>query len=229
MEKLLQGVRHFHDVIFPSKREFFEKLAREQRPRALFITCSDSRVHPNLITQTEPGDLFILRNPGNIVPPFHAGDDSEGATIEYAVEVLNVVDIVVCGHSNCGAVTALLKPAQRELPAVSRWLHHAEGTRRIIETNFDALPFEERVALGVEKNVLVQLDNLRTHPAVAAKRAAGSLHLHGWVYDIASGDVSEYDESQGRFCSLTQRSRVSGSSSASAKDARVGIVAEERL
>lgn len=206
MEKLLQGVRHFHDVIFPAKREFFERLAREQRPRALFITCSDSRVHPNLITQTEPGDLFILKNPGNIVPPFHAGNDSESATIEYAVEVLNVSDIIVCGHSNCGAVTTLLKPNERNLPAVAGWLHHAEGTRRIIETNYRDLPFDQRLKVGVEKNVLVQMDNLRTHPAVAAQGAAGKLHLHAWVYDIASGDVSEYDAHRGLFQSLTARS-----------------------
>jgi carbonic anhydrase len=207
MQKLIEGVRHFHDVIFPAKREFFEKLAREQRPRALFITCSDSRVHPNLITQTEPGDLFILRNPGNIVPPFHAGNDSESATIEYAVEVLGVEDIIICGHSNCGAVSALLKPNEKNLPAVAGWLHHAEGTRRILDSNYADLPFEQRVKVGVEKNVLVQMDNLRTHPAVAAHTSAGSLRLHAWIYDIPTGDVLEYKGQSGRFESLVTESK----------------------
>lgn len=202
MKKLLQGVRHFHDVIFPSKREFFENLALAQRPPALFITCSDSRVHPNLITQTEPGELFILRNPGNIVPPFHAGNDSEAATIEYAVELLGVADIVICGHSNCGAVTALLKPNDKNLPAVSCWLHHAEGTRRIIEDNYKELPFEDRLTIAVEKNVLLQLDNLRTHPAVASRMAGGGLKVHAWVYDIPTGEVHQYNPRTDEFESL---------------------------
>lgn len=204
MEKILDGVRHFHDHVFPEQAELFEKLAREQRPRALFITCSDSRVHPNLITQTEPGDLFILRNPGNIVPPYHAGGDSESATIEYAVEVLDVVDIIVCGHSNCGAMSALLRKSDlAHLPAVVGWLHHAEVTRRILEQNHAKLPEEAKVALAIEQNVLVQIDHLRTHPSVASRIAAGRLSLHAWVYDIASGDVSEYNAERKRFVSLT--------------------------
>lgn len=214
MEKILQGVRRFHDVIFPAKREFFEKLSREQQPRALFITCSDSRVHPNLITQTEPGDLFILRNPGNIVPPFKAGNDSEAATIEYAVEVLNVVDIIICGHSNCGAMTSLLRHCDLErLPAVAGWLHHAEGTRRVVEATASGQPFEKQLHTAVERNVLVQLDHLRTHPSVAGQVAAGKLCLHGWVYDIASGDVSVYDAATQRFDSLTRRYGGAGSKS----------------
>jgi len=205
MEKILQGVRHFHDHVFPQQAELFESLARQQRPRALFITCSDSRVHPNLITQTEPGDLFILRNPGNIVPPYHPGGDSESATIEYAVEVLDVVDIIVCGHSNCGAMSALLRKGDLEhLPAVVGWLHHAEGTRRIVERNFASLSDEQRTGIAIEQNVLVQLDHLRTHPSVAARLAGGRLTLHAWIYDIASGDVSAYQAAKGKFVSLTE-------------------------
>lgn len=205
MDKILQGVRRFHDVIFPSKREFFEKLAREQRPRALFITCSDSRVHPNLITQTEPGDLFILRNPGNIVPPFNAGNDSEAATIEYSVEVMKVSDIIICGHSNCGAMTSLLKYGDLgRLPAVAGWLHHAEGTRRVVEATAAKLPFEQQLHTAVERNVLVQLDHLRTHPCVAGQCAAGKLNLHGWIYDIPTGDISVFDERKRQFESLTR-------------------------
>jgi carbonic anhydrase len=208
MDKILRGVRKFHDEVFPSHREFFEQLAEVQRPRALFITCSDSRVHPNLITQTEPGDLFILRNPGNIVPPFHAGNDSEAATIEYAVEVLEVVDIIICGHSNCGAMTALLKPNGMHLPAVSQWLHHAEGTRRIIQNSYSELPFEHQHKVAVEKNVLVQMDNLRTHPAVAARMSSGGLALHAWVYDIPTGEVNQFNPQSGHFESLVAESKL---------------------
>lgn len=204
MEKIIRGVRQFHDEVFPAKREFFEKLAREQKPRALFITCSDSRVHPNLITQTEPGDLFILRNPGNIVPAYHSGNDSEAATIEYAVEVLKVEDIIVCGHSNCGAMRALLNSADTDpLPAVRAWLGHAEGTRRAVVATCAGLTTEARLKATIERNVLVQIDHLRTQPAVGSALAAGTLKLHAWVYDIPSGDVSEYDPAREEFVSLT--------------------------
>jgi carbonic anhydrase len=203
MEKILQGVRHFQQHVFPKQADLFRKLAGQQRPRALFITCSDSRVHPNLITQTEPGDLFILRNPGNIVPPYHAGGDSESATIEYAVEVLEVADIIVCGHSNCGAMSALLRKGDLEhLPAVLGWLQHAEGTRRILLQVHAHRPEEQKLAIAIEQNVLVQLDHLRTHPSVAARLASGGLNLHAWVYEIASGDVSAYDQGRRRFMSL---------------------------
>src|SRR5262245_34473032 len=104
METILRGVRRFHDHVFPEKRDLFARLAESQKPHALFIACSDSRVHPNLITQTEPGELFILRNPGNIIPPYQAGGGSEAATIEYAIDVLKINNIIVCGHSNCGAI-----------------------------------------------------------------------------------------------------------------------------
>lgn len=210
MEKILRGVRHFRDVVYPDKRDFFEHLAREQRPNALFITCSDSRVHPNLITQTDPGDLFILRNPGNIVPPYHAGGDSESATIEYAVEVLGVQNIIVCGHSNCGAMAALLRKSELEhMPAVVGWLHHAEGTRRIMDENFRDLSEAERLAKSIEQNVLVQINHLRTHPAVAAKAGAGVLNLYAWVYDIASGDVTSFDADRKKFISLAEAESVS--------------------
>jgi carbonic anhydrase len=160
MEKILNGVRHFHDNVFPQQRELFENLARRQKPRALFITCSDSRVHPNLITQTDPGDLFILRNPGNIVPPFHAGNDSEAATIEYAAEVLKVEDIIICGHSNCGAMQALFnRESLSNLPAVAAWLNHAEATRRIVLSDETKTSADDRWHAAVAQNVLVQMAN----------------------------------------------------------------------
>ena len=207
MDHILRGVRKFHDEIFPKQQQLFKQIATEQRPRALFITCSDSRVHPNLITQTEPGDLFILRNPGNIIPPYHAGNDSESATIEYAVSVLDVEDIIVCGHSNCGAMSALIDTDKLSgLPAVISWLHHAEGTRRVVDAIKKDRPKEERIISAIEQNVLVQLGHLRTHPAVAAKMARGALKLHGWIYDIGSGDVTVYHPDKQQFISLTRGS-----------------------
>jgi carbonic anhydrase len=133
MQKLIQGLHKFQASVFSSQRELFQRLVHGQKPDALFITCSDSRVNLNLVTQTDPGDLFILRNAGNIVPPAGAGVGGESATIEYAVSVLGVSDIILCGHSHCGAMASLLEPESlTELPLVQAWLSHAETTRRII-------------------------------------------------------------------------------------------------
>src|SRR4051794_8103794 len=166
MDKILQGVRTFQSTVFPGQRDLFEHLARKQQaPQALFVTCSDSRVNPNLITQTEPGDLFILRNAGNIIPPYGAGCGGEAATIEYAVAVLKVPSIIVCGHSHCGAMQNLLGPESGDrLPAVRAWFAHAEATRRILQDRLDGMPRPALVERAVEQNVLVQVANLRTHP-----------------------------------------------------------------
>lgn len=205
MEKLVRGIHKFQNDCFSSQQELFERLAKGQTPEALFITCSDSRISPTLITQTQPGDLFILRNAGNIVPPHRASNGGEAATIEYAVLALKVKDIIVCGHSHCGAMKALLHPEDVEdLPAVANWLSHAETTRRIIKENYADLGDKARLTAAIEENVLVQLENLRTHPAVAARLAKGELHLHGWVYKIETGEVFNYDPVQGQFLSLTE-------------------------
>jgi carbonic anhydrase len=205
MEKILKGYRTFCSSVFPAQRELFEQLAREQRPHALFVTCSDSRIHPNLITQTEPGELFILRNPGNLIPPYSysSAGTSEAATIEYAVSVLNVQDIIICGHSNCGAMTALLRKEQLpNLPAVDAWLHNAESTRRVLLDQGLQGADERNVDRAVQLNVLAQLDNLRTHPSVAAGLSLGRIRAHGWVYDIGSGQIVRYDAQRGAFRSL---------------------------
>jgi carbonic anhydrase len=203
MEKLVRGIHRFQDNYFSSQQELFARLAHGQTPEALFITCSDSRISPTLLTQTQPGDLFILRNAGNIVPPHRASSGGEAATIEYAVAALGVKDIIVCGHSHCGAMKALLDPAEVEdLPAVAHWLSHAETTRRIIKENYSGLDDAARLGAAVEENVLVQLENLRTHPTVAARLAKGDLHLHGWVYKIATGEVFDYDPVSGQFVQL---------------------------
>src|SRR5262245_47277850 len=137
MQKLIQGIHQFQANQFLSQRELFERLADGQNPDALFITCSDSRINPNLVTQTEPGDLFILRNAGNIVPAYGASNGGEGATIEFAVAGLGIQDIIVCGHSHCGAMASLMEPEKiDDMPAMSAWLSHAEATRRIVREKY---------------------------------------------------------------------------------------------
>ena len=208
MQKLVQGIHHFQESVFRQQTELFQQLVHGQRPLALFITCSDSRIDPNLLTQTEPGELFIMRNAGNIVPPYGAVQGGESATIEYAVAVLKVDDIIVCGHSHCGAMNGLLFPAQVEkLPAVRAWLNHAEATARIIAENYQHIDEPQaRLTATVEENVLVQLENLRTHPSVAAALARGDLKIHGWVYKFETGQVFAYDPSSGQFQTLAQSS-----------------------
>lgn len=203
MQKLIAGLHQFQATTFSSQRELFERLAHGQSPEALFITCSDSRIIPSMLTQTQPGDLFILRNAGNIIPPHGAANGGEGATIEYAVEALGVKDIILCGHSHCGAMHGLLHPEEiANLPTMAAWLRHAEATRRIIESNYPHLEGKSRLTAAIEENVLVQLENLRTLPSVAAKLAKGELHLHGWVYKIETGEVFAYDAAEGQFLPL---------------------------
>jgi carbonic anhydrase len=209
MQKLVEGIHQFQANVFQSEPDFYARLAEGQSPEALFITCSDSRVNPNLITQTKPGDLFILRNAGNIVPPYGAANGGEGATIEYAVAALGVKDIIVCGHSHCGAMKGLLEPdALDDLPSVRSWLGHAEITRRVMRENYGHLSGPALVTATVQENVLAQLDNLRTHPAVAARIARGVLHLHAWVYKLETGDVFAYDLATGQFAPLTSVSVI---------------------
>jgi carbonic anhydrase len=203
MQKLVEGIHAFQTRIFGSQRELFARLAEGQHPEVLFITCSDSRIVPSLITQSKPGDLFVLRNAGNIVPPYNGGSGGEEATIEFAVAGLGVQDVVVCGHSLCGAMEALLRPEKLEgLPATGRWLRHAEATGRIIRENYADLEGPQRLTATVEENVLVQLENLRTHPVVAARVASGKLRLHGWVYKLETGQVFAYQPEQGQFLAL---------------------------
>lgn len=205
MQKLVTGVERFRTEVWDKEREFYRRLGDGQSPQALFITCSDSRVNPNLLTQTKPGELFILRNAGNIVPPYGAGASGETATIEYAVAVLGIRDIVVCGHSHCGAMKALLDPASTEkLPSVRSWLTHAEGTRAVVERSYADREPEHRVNVAIQENVLAQIANLRTHPSVAARLASGELRVHAWVYKITSGEIFTYDSEQGQFRPLSE-------------------------
>ncbi len=201
MQKLVEGIHRFQSESFSQDQKLFETLADGQNPLALFITCSDSRIDPNLLTQTKPGELFIQRTAGNIVPPYGSVFAGEACTIEYAVMALGIKDIVICGHSHCGAMSGLLNPASVEsMPAVKEYLKHAEATRRIVEENYAHLTDpEKRLTLTVEENVLVQLESLKTHPSVAAAVARGDLKLHGWVYKFETGEVFGYNPEQNAF------------------------------
>jgi carbonic anhydrase len=205
MQKLIQGIHQFREQNFRPLQGLFEQLAKGQNPETLFITCSDSRIDPNLLTRSKPGDLFILRNAGNIVPPHGAANGGEAATIEFAVAALGVKDIIICGHSHCGAMKGLLQPEMvAPLPSVASWLSHAETTRRIVRDNYGHLDGDRLVTATVEENVLVQLENLRTLPAVGSRLVRGDLHLHGWVYKIETGEVFAYDLTSGQFVTLAQ-------------------------
>lgn len=213
MQKLINGLHHFQTALFGSQRELFERLAQGQSPETLFITCSDSRINPNLLTQTDPGELFILRNAGNLVPPYGAGPGGEAATIEFAVAGLGVKDIIVCGHSHCGAMKGLLEPPpSRDFPALSQWLSHAESTRRVVRDKYGDREPAALLNVAIQENVLAQMENLRTHPVVASGLALDRLKLHGWVYKIETGEVFAYDPAVGQFLTVTgQRSRIPAS------------------
>jgi carbonic anhydrase len=200
MQDIINGIRTFQRDVYPQYRELFGKLAAGQSPEALVITCSDSRVDPFLLTQAQPGQLFVLRNAGNLVPKYDGFVGGVTATIEFAVVGLRVPNVVVCGHSGCGAITGLLHPEMLEnMPNVQDWLrHHAEPVREIL-AQAGRLGGPDELAQAVDANVLVQLENLRTHPSVAEALATGRIKLHGWVYDIVSGEVRSYDEAWKQF------------------------------
>jgi carbonic anhydrase len=194
MRKLIAGLHEFQTKYFSQHRDLFEQLSTEQHPRALFITCSDSRIDPNLLTQTEPGELFIIRNAGNIIPPYGATNGGEGAAVEYAVQVLGIRQIIVCGHSNCGAMKGLLQLGRlaEDMPLVYDWLKHAEATRRLIKENYQDYEGEELLNATIEENVLTQLENLRTYPVIHSKLHKNEINLYGWVYKIDTGGVFVY-------------------------------------
>jgi carbonic anhydrase len=208
MEKVLKGLIRFQKEVFAKKEKLFASLSKQQNPSVLFITCSDSRIDPSLLTQTDPGDIFIIRNAGNLIPTYGAAIGGSTATIEYGVSVLQVKDIIVCGHTDCGAMKGLLHSEKlQELPAVKAWLQHAETTVRIVRDHCAHLKGEELFAAAIRENVLVQLDHLRTHPAVATRLRRGDLRLHGWVYSIGTGEVWVYDSEKKGFVDPSKRNR----------------------
>ncbi len=195
MKKLIEGLQKFQSGYFRSHQALFEELSHGQHPRILFITCSDSRVDPNLITQADVGDLFVIRNAGNLVPPFGAANGGEGASIEYAIAALGIEQVIVCGHSHCGAMKGLLKlnSLQEKMPLVYDWLRHAEATRRLVLENYNHYEGEELIEITVAENILTQLENLQTYPIIRSKLHQGKLSLHGWIYRIETGEVLAYD------------------------------------
>ncbi|SAK63146.1 carbonate dehydratase [Caballeronia temeraria] len=201
---LLQGADDFSRFVFPDSEALFKSLARQQTPHTLFITCADSRVSPEMITQTRPGELFVCRNIGNIVPAYGEMLGGVSAVVEYAVLALNVRQIVICGHSDCGAMKGLASGATiaDEMPTVHAWLRNAEAARSVVMAR--KLEEERIVQAMVEENIRLQLTHLRTHPAVAGRLALGKLQVQGWVYDIGRGKVSVFDDADSKFESLEE-------------------------
>lgn len=223
IQQLVEGVHHFQSRVFRDQRELFERLAVGQNPETLFITCSDSRIDPNLITHTVPGDLFVLRNAGNLVPAYGTVTGGEVATIEFAITGLDVKHIVVCGHTHCGAVKGMLKPELLgAMPSMAEWLCHAESARRIVKAVYPSLSGEPLQQIATEENVLTQLENLQTHPAVAVALAQGRLSLHGWVYDIEEGEIYAYDPAVSQFQPLGQLRPAADAPPARVMDVRSG-------
>jgi carbonic anhydrase len=202
MNRIIQGIQQFQKDVFPANRELFTRLASGQKPEALFIACSDSRVSLEWITQCGPGDLFVCRNAGNMVPRFSRGDDVS-ATIEYAVSALGVRDVVVCGHSDCGAMKALLNPASLAgMPHVKSWLRQANEARQALGKAQLAHPSAETLANLTKLNIRLQLDRLTTHPKVQNQLQAGNLELHGWYYRIDTGEVEAWQPAEDRWVAV---------------------------
>ena len=203
MQQLVQGVHHFQRIGFREREELFGRLKHGQKPEACLITCADSRIVPNLITNSEPGELFIVRNVGNLIPCYGTSNNGEMAAFEYAIVELGIQDLIVCGHTGCGAMQALvstpLTPAISRTPLVSHWLHHADATLEIIREHYKHLEGSALANAAAEENVLVQLEHLRTLPSVASRISSGRVRLHGWMYKIDSGEVFYYESEIGQF------------------------------
>ena len=200
MKELLDGLTLFQRIAYPRHRELFERLAKKQHPRAVFIACSDSRVVPNLLVQAEPGDLFILRNAGNIVPPAGQGGEGVVASLEYAIRGLGIRDVVLCGHRNCGAMKGVLHPEKvADMPSVASWVRHADRARQAVEERYPGRDDEEVLDLLVDFNVIAQVRNILTYPFVSDLVRNGEMELYGWVYDIGTGKVKGLDATGTRF------------------------------
>ncbi len=200
MQKLVEGHQRFLHEVFPKRQDQFHLLAEQQAPRWLLITCSDSRIVPDMMLGTGPGDLFISRNAGNVVPVTANDIDGTTATVEYAVEVLKVRHAILCGHSDCGALKAALdRPALEKLPKASRWLQHVEAAFSHRQPLNEADGEHAELCSLIRGNVVAQLLNLKAQPSVARAISEGRLEVHGWYYDILSGHIEYYDENARRF------------------------------
>ncbi|PCE32603.1 carbonic anhydrase [Burkholderia ubonensis] len=208
MKDIIEGFLQFQRDAFPKRAELFRNLATHQSPRALFISCSDSRLVPELVTQREPGDLFVIRNAGNIVPSYGPEPGGVSASVEYAVAALRVSDIVICGHSDCGAMTAIATcKCMDHMPAVGNWLRYADSARVVNEARSHESE-HHKVDAMVRENVVAQLANIQTHPSVRLALEEGRVALHGWIYDIESGRIDAFDGATGKFVSLADNPEV---------------------
>lgn len=206
MSRFALGVIKFQREVFPEKQALFERLSTGQSPEALFITCSDSRIETAMITQTDPGELFICRNAGNIVPPHTNQTGGMTASIEFAIGALQIPHIVVCGHTECGAMKgAMNREGLTNLPHVREWLGYSQGAVDIVETLGAGLDADAKMRMLLEQNVILQLQHLKTHPTVAVALAQKAVKLHGWVYDIKTGEVSAFDETTGSWLPVEER------------------------
>lgn len=201
MNELIGRVYGFSKQVFQNQSELYSTLATHgQSPKALMISCADSRVVPEHIMQAAPGDLFVCRNAGNIVPPYAMQNGGVTSTVEYAVMVLGIRDIIICGHSDCGAMKAVSNPAGLDkMPNVAAWLKHSCAAEQVVNEGYPEMESAERVRAISLENVVAQLNHLRTHPSVAAGIARGEIALHGWFFDIGAGQVLALDGKTGRF------------------------------
>lgn len=208
MNKVIEGFLNFQKNVYPSQAALFANLAHKQSPGTLFISCSDSRLVPELITQHEPGGLFVIRNAGNIVPSYGPEPGGVSASVEYAISALKVKDVVICGHSDCGAMTAIARCSCLDhMPAVDHWLRYADSAR-VVNASREHTDEAARIADMVRENVIAQLANLQTHPSVRLALQEQRLTLHGWVYDIASGQIDAFDGSRRCFVPLAEQTHV---------------------
>jgi carbonic anhydrase len=210
LEALVAGVRRFRREIYPKNRERYQEAASQpQRPHALFITCADSRIDPELLTQSGPGDIFVTRNIGNLVPAYGQMLGGVSSVIEYAVQALEVSQVVICGHSDCGAMKGLLHREKLvNMPTVNAWLQNAEAALSVVEARDSAASETAKLNRLIQENVLLQLNHLRTHPSVAGKIAQKKLAVCGWVYDIGNGHIEMYDEAAGAFITIDDQSET---------------------
>lgn len=205
IDSLSRGAIRFKEYVFERHREFFENLSKGQKPHTLFIGCSDSRIVPNLITDTMPGELFVVRNIANVIPPYRLTTEFLATTsaIEYALKILHVKNIVVCGHSHCGGCAALYRPSKdlEQTPNVARWLELLDDVKRQI---LDINPKDEtmRFCMTEQLNIKHQLQNLLTYPTVKERLKAGSLQIQGWYYIIHSGEIFAFDTHSQTFVPL---------------------------
>ncbi len=200
MEKLIKGLHKFQTEVFPIQKNFFQDLTKGQSPEILFVSCSDSRINPNLVTSADPGDLFIVRNAGNIIPPNGSGG-GEAATLEFAISQLKVKDIIVCGHSHCGAIEATFYLDKLvDQPNLKTWINnYMVPTLDFVHHNYQDLDAPSLMDILLQEHVLQQLENLKTYDVVTQAIKNQKLTLHAWIYQFENGDIFSFNQQDGQF------------------------------